>query len=163
MLHAYMFTLSGIPVLYSGDEIGQENDYGYHNDPLKADDSRWLHRGAMQWDKAELRHDPDTVEGRIFTALGRLETLRRAHRCFDSHADTWLVDTADDSVLGLGRYYDGEKLIALFNFGDQTKTVWTDQTEDFTDLLTGERRKAQGVALAPGGFVWLACDFDKEG
>ena len=29
MLHAYMFTLSGIPVLYSGDEIAQENDYGY--------------------------------------------------------------------------------------------------------------------------------------
>ncbi len=162
MLHAYMFTLSGIPVLYSGDEIGQENDYGYHNDPLKADDSRWLHRGAMQWDKAALRHTPDTVEGRIFTALGRLEKLRRAHRCFDSHADTWLVGTADDSVLGLGRYYDGEKLIALFNFGDLTKTVWTDQTEDFTDLLTGECRKAQGVALAPGGFVWLACDYDKR-
>ena len=57
---------------------------------------------------------------------------------------------------------NGEKLIALFNFGDLTKTVWTDQTEDFTDLLTGECRKAQGVALAPGGFVWLACDFDKR-
>jgi chromosome segregation protein len=28
MLHAYMFTLSGIPVLYSGDDVAQENDYG---------------------------------------------------------------------------------------------------------------------------------------
>ena len=27
MLHAYMFMQSGIPVLYSGDEIGQLNDY----------------------------------------------------------------------------------------------------------------------------------------
>ncbi len=38
-LHACMFTLSGIPVLYAGDEIGQENDYGYHDDPMKAADS----------------------------------------------------------------------------------------------------------------------------
>ena len=29
MLHAYMFTQSGIPVLYSGDEIGQLNDNEY--------------------------------------------------------------------------------------------------------------------------------------
>ena len=46
MLHAYMFTLSGIPVLYSGDEIARENDYTYHDDPLKADDSRYLHRAT---------------------------------------------------------------------------------------------------------------------
>ena len=31
MLHAYMFMQSGIPVLYSGDEIGQVNDYSYKN------------------------------------------------------------------------------------------------------------------------------------
>ena len=33
MLHAYMFMQSGIPVLYSGDEIGQVNDYSYKKDP----------------------------------------------------------------------------------------------------------------------------------
>ena len=29
MLHAYLLTQSGIPVLYSGDEVGQLNDYSY--------------------------------------------------------------------------------------------------------------------------------------
>ena len=29
MLHAYMFMQSGIPVLYSGDEVAQVNDYSY--------------------------------------------------------------------------------------------------------------------------------------
>ena len=33
MLHAYMLSQSGIPVIYSGDEIGQENDYTYHENP----------------------------------------------------------------------------------------------------------------------------------
>ena len=34
MLHAYMFMQSGIPVLYSGDEIGQINDYSYKDNSL---------------------------------------------------------------------------------------------------------------------------------
>ena len=49
MLHAYMFMQSGIPVLYSGDEVGQVNDYTYKKDPDKAEDSRYIHRGAMDW------------------------------------------------------------------------------------------------------------------
>ncbi|MBQ8094352.1 MAG: alpha-amylase family protein, partial [Clostridia bacterium] len=63
MLHAFMFTMSGVPVLYSGDEIGQENDNDYHSDPLKAPDSRYRPRGNLDWDKAAKRHDKDTVEG----------------------------------------------------------------------------------------------------
>ena len=43
-LHAFMFMLSGIPVIYSGDEIGQLNDYSYEDDPKKAEDSRYVHR-----------------------------------------------------------------------------------------------------------------------
>ena len=50
MLHAYMFTQSGIPMLYSGDEIGQVNDYTYKDDPDKAPDSRYIHRGKFNWD-----------------------------------------------------------------------------------------------------------------
>ena len=32
-LHAFMLSQSGIPVIYSGDEIGQVNDYSYKDDP----------------------------------------------------------------------------------------------------------------------------------
>jgi len=40
MLHAYMLTQSGIPVIYSGDEIAQLNDESYHTDPDKKADIR---------------------------------------------------------------------------------------------------------------------------
>ena len=53
MLHAYMFMQSGIPVLYGGDEIGQVNDYTYKEDPDKAQDSRYIHRRAMNWQLVE--------------------------------------------------------------------------------------------------------------
>ena len=33
MLHAYMLTQSGIPMLYSGDELGQVIDYSYKEYP----------------------------------------------------------------------------------------------------------------------------------
>ena len=159
MLHAYMFTLSGIPVLYSGDEIGQENDYGYRDDPLRAADSRFLHRGKLDWEAAERRHDPESVEGRIFTALRRLERLRAEHRVFDGAADVWIVNTRDDGVLGIGRYCRGEKLIGLFYFSEWDKRVSLTELGDYHDLLTGEDADKFAVDLPSGGFRWLLCDF----
>jgi len=162
MLHAYMFTLSGIPVLYSGDEIAQENDYGYHNDPLKREDSRWLHRGDMNWDKAALRGDSDSVEGRLFQGLRSLERSRAEHRVFDGDADLWLLDTGYDGVLGIGRYSKGEKLLAYFNFDYCERVVWTGEDAPLYDLY-GQRERTDGAfPLPPGGFLWLVRDFDKE-
>ena len=162
MLHAYMFTLSGVPVLYSGDEVARENDYGYHNDPLKAADSRWLHRGNMDWAAAEKRHDETSVEGRVFGSIRRLEALRAAHRVFDSAADTWLIETGNDSILAIGRYYEGEKLLAVFNFSDRQQTVWTGEKDRFIDLWTDQERSAEPLTLQPGDFAWLLHDFDGE-
>ena len=159
MLHAYMFTLSGIPVLYSGDELARENDYTYHDDPLKAQDSRYLHRGRMLWENAGKRTDPNTVEGRVFTALRRLEELRAEHRVFDGAADVWIVPTGDWGVLGIGRYCRGEKMVALFNFSDGARTISFSELGDFADAFTGEPRDKTGITLASGDFAWLLCDF----
>ena len=57
-----MLSQSGIPVIYSGDEIGQLNDYSYREDPEKAEDSRYLHRGDFNWELAENRKKPETVQ-----------------------------------------------------------------------------------------------------
>ena len=162
MLHAYMFTLSGIPVLYSGDEIGQENDYAYHDDPLKREDSRWLHRGNLDWKKAELRHDPETVEGQLFTGIRKLEQLRAEHRAFDGPADVWLLDTGWDGVLGIGRYYKGEKLLAYFNFDYSERVVWTGEDGELTDLWTGKTGKMGAIPIRSGSFVWLMRTFGGE-
>ncbi|MBR3393810.1 MAG: amylosucrase [Firmicutes bacterium] len=159
MLHAYMFTLSGVPVLYSGDEIAQENDYSYHKNPLKAADSRYLHRGDMNWKAAELRHDVSKPEGRVFQALRELENLRAEHRVFSGLADTWIVETRDEAVLGIGRYYQGEKLIGLFNFSDQPRRVGVDELGEYKNLLTGEEINKYDMILMPGDFVWMICEF----
>ncbi len=159
MLHAFMFTLSGVPVLYSGDEIAQENDESYHRDPIKREDSRYLHRGNMDWEKAEKRKKKTTTEGKVFIALRQLEEIREKHDVFDSAGDTWLPDTRNDQVLAIGRYYQGEQLIALFNFSDSKQIVPLRDDKTYTDLITGKETVAQAVAVEAGGFRWLLHTF----
>ncbi len=155
MLHALMFTMSGVPVLYSGDEIAAENDYAYHDDPLKAEDSRYLHRGNLDWKKAARRGLKTSIEGKVFRAIKRQEELRAKYRVFDDAADTWALETHNDHVLGIGRYYQKEKLLALFNFSDEQQIAWVQDLSMFTDLITGERRDAGAVTLPAGGYIWL--------
>ena len=159
MLHAFMFTLSGLPVLYSGDEIAMLNDYSYHGDPLRQEDSRWLHRGNMDWKKAARRGQKKTTEGRMFAAVRRLEEIRGRYSVFDSEGDTWLLDTGNDHVLGIGRYYSGEQLLALFNFSGQPETVWLRDKKLYTDLISGREGDAGQVDLEAGGFRWLLHTF----
>ena len=155
MLHAWMLTQSGIPVLYSGDEIGQLNDYSYHNDPEKWDDSRYIHRGAFQWDLAQLRHDATTRQGKQFEGLRHLEEIRRAEPAFDARADMWTFDTGNPHVLGIGRWYQGRKLIAFFNFSQEFVTASSWEQGPFEELVYGGKRDSlDHVELYPCGFAW---------
>lgn len=155
MLHAYMFMQSGIPVLYSGDEIGQVNDYTYKEDPDKAADSRYIHRGAMNWTLAKNCSDPDTVEGKVFQSLVRLEKIRKTEQVFMSNADTWTVETEDPSALCIGRYLEGEKILGLFNFSEFEKTARIHQGGTYVDLLSGTEMEADSVTLPAFGFYYL--------
>jgi len=154
-LHALMFTLSGVPVLYSGDEVAQRNDDTYHQDPLKAGDSRYLHRGDMDWQAAARRGDPSTPEGRVFTAIRRLEDLRAAHPAFDAAARVQLLPARSNSVLGIERSHGGERLAALFNFSEWPQPAPLSDGGSFVDLWTGRSIRAEGLTIPAGGFLWL--------
>ena len=156
MLHADMLMQSGIPVIYSGDEIGQVNDYSYKNDPDKAPDSRYIHRGVMNWELAAKSDNPRTVEGQINKRLNQLEKIRKTEKAFMTNADTWTVETWDNSILCIGRYYDGEKIYGLFNFSEYDKTAWINERDGlYKDLITGQEMEAAGVNIPAYGFFWL--------
>ena len=156
MLHAYMFMQSGIPVLYSGDEVAQVNDYSYKEDPNKADDSRYIHRGPMRWDLAEHVDDENTVEGQVYQRLQQLEKIRKSEKAFMTNADTWTIETWDAGVLCIGRYYDGDKILGLFNFTEYDKTAWINETDgEYVELLTGKVLQPIGVNIPAYGFYYL--------
>ena len=160
-LHAFLLSQSGIPIIYSGDEIGQLNDWSYVNDPDKAEDSRFLHRGSFRWEDAKKRGDPATRQGRLYAKLRQLETLRAEHPAFSAEADCWLLEPQNDHILAIGRYYRGEKLLALYNFDPEEQTALLCDPEAFRDLLSGEACSAQSVTLPGYGFKWLHVSYEK--
>lgn len=155
-LHAYMFMQSGIPVLHSGDEVAQVNDYTYKKDPEKAADSRYIHRGAMNWTLAANVSDPDTVEGKLFGQLSRLEQIRKKEKAFVSNADMWTMDTGDIAVLCIGRYYEGDKVVGMFNFSECDRTVCIPADgEEYADMISGQEIKTTAIYIPAYGFYYL--------
>ncbi|MBQ3448654.1 MAG: hypothetical protein IJG34_01985, partial [Synergistaceae bacterium] len=168
MLHAFLLTQSGIPVFYSGDEVAQLNDYTYHDspDPDKAADSRYVHRGAFKWENAEKRNDMSTPEGKVFRAINTLTKLREKFSVFSNSCDTWLIETHNDAVLGIGRYYgektQKEKMLAFFNFSDEAVTFVPSEKIngqfEYYDMISGKKYSTDSIGevkLEGYGFLWL--------
>lgn len=154
MLHAYMLTQSGMPIIYSGDELAQVNDYSYRDDPEKAEDSRYIHRGAFPWDLVDNIDVEGSVQQRVFDALRLLERVRCIEPLFSPDARLRPKDYSDRAILWLVRECGGETLHAVFNFSDMPKTVWMPEAGEYVDLLAGEREDIATVELPAWGFFW---------
>ena len=156
LMHAACMSLEGFLMLSSGDEIGQVNDYTYKDDPEKAPDSRYIHRGKFQWDLAEKSEDETSVQGRIFQALSHLEAIRKEDPLFSADAEVYTKDYNDQSILWVVRKAEGRTLHAVFNFSDYGKKVWMPEKGRYTDLLTGRTGEVETVDLPGWGFMWMA-------
>ncbi len=156
MLHAYMLTQSGIPMLYSGDEIGQLNDASYKEDAAKKEDSRYLHRGKFKWDLASKKDKKGTLEERIFSGLAKLEQIRSSRDVFKSDAAVYTYDVKDDSILCILRENEKERFIAIFNFSDEAKTAWMEESGTYENLMTGEKLELVNLTVQGHDFVWAS-------
>jgi amylosucrase len=139
LLYAVAFAFGGLPLVYMGDELGLRNDASYRDDPDRAADNRWMHRPAMDWDAAARRHDPATVEGRLWAGLQTIVALRRGTRAAHAYGGREAFWTGNDHVFGLRREHAGATLTLLANFSAEPQT-------------------AGDVALEPYGYAWLSRD-----
>ena len=156
LIHGLILSQSGIPVIYSGDEIAARNDYSYKNDPAKAGDSRFLHRGVFSWEAAQNRHNPDTVEGRMFTGLQKLISLRRGEPLFDADAAVHTADCGNPHALVLVREKDGRCLMAVFNFSESWQELTTPLVGGrWVDLVSGDVMEGSIGWIQPCQMRWL--------
>jgi amylosucrase len=141
LLYAIAFAHGGMPLIYMGDELGLRNEHGYADDAARRDDNRWMHRPPMDWAAAARRHDPATVEGRLWAGLRRLVAARRATRAVHAHGRTEPIWTGNDHVFGLVREHAGERLLVLASFAPEPQAVHAG--------VAGDR----GFALEPAAAV----------
>jgi amylosucrase len=166
LLHAVAFAHGGLPLIYMGDELGQLNDYSYGSHATHASDNRWVHRPAMAWDAAERRHDPGTIEGRIFAGLLRLAAARRSTRAVHAQGRITPLETGNVHLFGLEREHAGERLLVLANFTADPQPVWAGLIAERGFALTAAAGIPDGrppggaqddmLMLAPYQFLWIA-------
>jgi amylosucrase/maltose alpha-D-glucosyltransferase/alpha-amylase len=122
LLHGIIMTIGGVPLLYLGDEIGMLNDYHYEDNNEKVGDSRWVHRPIFDWEKAHLRRDMDTLQGKIFQGLLRLQQIRRQNLAF-TRTETEIIDTGNEHVFGYFRQHSEQNVLVLANFSDEEQVI----------------------------------------
>lgn len=162
LAHGVILTLGGIPLLYLGDEIGMLNDYGYEQDATKIGDTRWLHRAAFDWERAERRRDPESVPGRIYQDLLRLIQIRQQNPAFD-RGETEIVDTGNERVFGYFRTNGDHSVLVLASFSEEPQTIEGTRLrllglrKSVVDLVAGRPIvAAHALELEPYDFMILA-------
>jgi amylosucrase len=164
LLYAIAFAHGGLPLIYMGDEIGLRNDDAWAADPARRDDNRWMHRPPMDWAAAELRHDPATVEGRLWGGLQRLVAARRATRAPHAQGRSEAIWTGNDHVFGLWREHAGERLLVLASFSPERQAVGLGVTRERGVRLAADdpgpdgrplRVEGDALVLEPYQHAWL--------
>lgn len=160
LLQSLSFFVGGLPLVYMGDELGQDNVSEAELTVRAGPDGRELHRPVFDEVAARQRHDPSTLPGRCFQQLASLARWRRRHLAEDRPVSLRVFQTAEPGVLVLGR---GQAL-GLFNFTGQPVQVdlrplaqpwplW--QVADTCRPLDSEL-----VALPAFGQCWLTSSTD---
>ncbi|HBH12625.1 MAG TPA: hypothetical protein DDX29_05890 [Clostridiales bacterium] len=77
LISALYLLKKGVPMIYSGDEIGQLNDYSYRDEIDKRNDSRWLHRPKMKWNLLVELNQPFSPISQVYNCIKQLVLLRK--------------------------------------------------------------------------------------
>lgn len=163
LAHALVVGWGGVPVIWSGDELGQPDDPAWADEPGHADDNRWAGRPRLDWDRARDRDDPGTVAGRVFTDLQRLTSTRARLAPIHGSVETMVEPVDDPGVLVLSRHHHLGTLVQLYNVTDDCRP-WPGHraralgVEASIDELTGEPLPWGGddqVWLPPHAALWL--------
>ncbi len=153
LLYTVVFSYGGIPLISMGDELGQFNDHDYAAGNRYDGDGRWLHRGAMDWQKAERRRG-DGVEARIFSALQKLAEIRsNTPQLIQSAAEPGLC--GNGQVLTLHHHNAHGELFVCVNFSSAPAHVTIPKAHRWRDQFTGDIVSQAQVELGAYDRLWL--------
>ncbi len=162
LVHGIILSIGGIPLLYSGDELGLLNDYGYEQQADKQHDARWVNRIPVTHDDIARAKDRATPQYAIAQGLHRMIQIRQQHAIF-GQAQTQILSNPNDHVFAYIRTDgEGNSLLCLANFSEHSQHIDA-QILDFGgiahnwDLLTESEvdRAGYNLMLTPYQTLWL--------
>ncbi len=163
LLHAVAFGWGGLPLIWMGDELAQENDTAWNDDPALTADNRWMHRPFFDDDAAARRHDPASVEGRVFGWFVALAQARVGCGALHAAGETSVLDVDSPYVLGWRRRHPRSGwFVGLANFSEAQTSIDAHVLDGLGALDTllssdGSLAVRDGRLTVPGlGFAWLA-------
>ena len=159
---ALIASFGGLPLIYMGDEIALLNDYGYRDVAEHRDDSRWIHRPRMDWDRAARAADPATPEGQVLDGTRAILRARAGLPALHGAVPTRILHPDSAQVFAFARLAPTGAVLCLFNFSETTQMIPADWLRAqgavrFHDLLSGRDVGLHDgqMALLPYGRVWL--------
>ena len=171
LLYGITFSIGGIPLIYSSDELALLNDYSYLDDDAKRHDDRWVNRIAVTDDEIAMAlADTDTnlslkekSQRAVFNGLRNMLSIRKSHAVF-GRARTYILDTGNVHCFAFVRVNDnGEKLLVTANFSEFVQQISGDILnavghQPCNDLLTGAslRGSEDIITLQPFQQAWWA-------
>ena len=122
MLRNIQVSIGGIPLLYAGDEYGMLNDYTFLSDPLKVNDSRWVHRSRKRWETGEDLANTNTLEWRFFHEMITLFKQRKQAPAL-RNGGMALADTGNPHLFAYIRDGGGQRLLMINNFSEYPQVM----------------------------------------
>jgi amylosucrase len=160
LLNAVNLSMTGVPLLYQGDELGVLNDDSYLSDPHKCEDSRWVNRKQISELDFELASDLTTAQGRIAQNLAKLIAIRKSNPVFGAY-QTEILETYNPHVFAFARLSDSQNLLVLANFSEHALTIPSSivdilSSENLIELINGDQLTGPAIALGPYEVKWIA-------
>ena len=168
LLNGMIMSFGGIPLLYYGDEIGTTNDYRYIEDERKSGDTRWMHRPKFDWEKAELRNKPHTIENRLFNALKKMISVRKEIPAFADFNNRELRDSGNPHLFTFCRVnhqHVSDRILIVGNFDahpqymelNSLQEIGFMQQHRLYDLYSGEKPAIfkNALVVPPYHFYWI--------
>lgn len=152
LLHSIILSYGGIPMIYSGDEIGTLNDYSFLKNKNKREDSRWVNRPFQDWEVVAELDKKESPQATIFNALKNLIAIRKQTQVFADTNNFLLHDLYNPHVLVFERTaIKGKGVLVVSNLSDSPQHLTLPGHEETTvlkNLINGEELELKNGHLS---------------
>ncbi|MBB6626843.1 alpha-amylase family protein [Nocardioides sp. KIGAM211] len=155
LAHAIVAGWGGVPVVWSGDELGQPNDPDWADEPGHGDDNRWAHRPRLDEARAAERHDLRTVPGKVFTGLAHLARVRAGLPQLHASAPSRVLLDTDPGVLATVRAHASGPMVGLYNVTGEPRPFPLHRLAEAGLTAPHDALGGHPVTAGSDGVVWL--------